>query len=305
MIGSPLEAGDRDQARAWLNRMKDAHSAADRQAFETWLAEDPAHKRAYDAVSASYAEAGILRMSKIGRERDLEAAFGRKRFGLGGALVAASAAALVILIGYELKSGFLGLRPVPLESVMLSSGPQARSVRLADGSGIELAPSSEVRIELGRTKRLALLRRGHIRVKIARDSRPFRIIAGQASIDAGAGTFDASLDGSRGTIVPNRASEVRHFAVRAAGDGPNVRAAPGAIQSRAGLEFSAEPLGEAVARINAAGAGPRIEIDPRLSELRVTGVFQQGSSEEIARSLGLAFGLEVTATPSGGLRLAR
>jgi ferric-dicitrate binding protein FerR (iron transport regulator) len=71
------------------------------------------------------------------------------------------------------------------------------------------------------------------------------------------------------------------------------------------MEFSAEPLGNAVARINAVRAGPPIEIDPRLSNLRVTGVFQQGSSEEIASSLAAAFGLELTRTSAGTLRLAR
>ena len=300
MIGSSLEERQREQARAWLNRLQDAHSAADREDFAKWLAENPAHQRAYDAVSASYAEAGVLRTSAFGQDRNLERAFSRRRISFGGALAAAAAAAFLVLLAFEFSHGFVGLRPMPLESVMLSSGAEGRTITLADGSGLELAPSSEVKIELGRTKRLALVRRGHIHISIARESRPFLIVAGTTTSEASEGSFEAAMDHGQGTITPS--ARGRDAGRTSAGTARS--AAQNTIGGK-GLEFSGEPLGQAIARINAAGAGPLIEIDPRLANLRVTGVFQQGSSDEIARSLAVAFDLELTATRTGTLKLAR
>lgn len=293
MIGSSLEDKQREQARDWLIRLQDAHSAADREAFAKWLAKDPAHQRAYDAVSASYAEAGVLRTSGIGRARNLEGAFPRRR-SLGRAVAAAGAAAFLVLVAFEFSHGLAWLRPMPLETVMLSSGAEGRSITLADGSGIELAPSSEVKVELGRTKRLALVRRGHIQISIARESRPFRIVAGASSTEANEGNFEATINDGQGRIMGS-AGRV---------DAPRANAAEKQINGKA-LEFSGEPLGQAIARINAAGAGPPIEIDPQLADLRVTGLFQQGTSGEIARSLAIAFHLHLTATPAGTLKLAR
>lgn len=294
MIRSSLEDKQREQARDWLIRLQDAHSAADREAFAKWLAKDPAHQRAYDAVSASYAEAGVLRTSGIGRARNLEGAFPKRAPSFGRAVAVAAAAAFLVLGAVEFSRGFDWLRPMPLESVMLSSGAEGRTITLADGSGIELAPSSEVKIELGRTRRLALVRRGHIHISIARETRPFRIVAGTSATEANEGNFEAAIDDGQGTIMR---SATRTPAGRA-------NAAANQINGKA-LEFSAEPLGQAIARINAAGAGPPIEIDPQLANLRVTGLFQQGTSDEIARSLAIAFHLQLIATPAGTLKLAR
>lgn len=295
MIRPKSEGRERDQARAWVKRLTDAHSAADREAFEQWLAQDPAHADAYDAVSASYTDAGVLRMSEIGRRRDLEGTFKRRRPGLGAALAAASAAALLLFGGYELRHG---LRPMPLESVMLSSGAEARSIRLADGSGLEMAPSSKVRVELGPSVRLAEVQQGRVRLSISRESRLFRIVAGARSAETKSGSFEAAVIAGEGRITPRPEAETPPI-------GAQREAAASDPIDHQTMEFSAEPLGRAIARINAAGAGPQIEIDPRLSNLRVTGIFQQESSQQIARSLAAAFELELTTTPSGTLRLAR
>ena len=295
MIAPPFKDREREQARAWVKRLEDAHSSADREAFEQWLAEDPAHAEAYQSVSAAYADSGVLRTSKIGRGRNLEAAFSSQRFGLRTAVATAAAAVLLLVGGYELRRAF---RPMHLESVMLSSGAQARKVTLADGSDLEMAPSSEVRIELGPSGRLAEVRRGRVRVTIRPESRPFRIVAGSSSAEANGGSVEARVVDGKGVVTTGEA-------VGPGGPGALPGAATSERPSREVMEFSAEPLGDAVARINAVRAGPPIEIDPRLSNLRVTGVFQQGSSEEIASSLAEAFGLELTRTSAGTLRLAR
>lgn len=291
----------REEARAWVRRLKDAHTAADREEFDRWLAEDPAHQSVYDQVSASWDASGVLRASEIGRRRDLDAVFPKPKRNFGRIAAIASIAGLLLIGGYELRHEWPGFRPVVLESVMLTSGPDPRRVTLSDGSNVSMAPASEVRIEFRRTERLADVRKGRVRLTVARERRPFRIVAGASSTEASTGVFDAAIVGGQGTVTaappPGNNSGMEGNRSGA------VSSNPPAIRQT--VEFRAEPLGQAIERINQVDAGRRIELDPGLSELRVTGVFQRGSSETIARSMALAFGLKVSTTASGALLLTR
>jgi transmembrane sensor len=183
---------------------------------------------------------------------------------------------------------------------MLSSGADGRDVTLSDGSKLRMAPASEVRIEFRRTERLAEVRKGRVRLTVARESRPFRIIAGASSTEMSAGSFEATVVDGHGAVTP--VSDAGNAIL----SGERTAAAtsdPPAAQQK--IEFNSEPLGQAIQRINQAGAGRPIELDPALSDLRVTGLFQRGDSEAIARSLAVAFGLKLTSTPSGALLLSR
>jgi transmembrane sensor len=280
--------GIREQARAWVVRLQDAHTAVDRDAFQKWLAKDPNHQSAYERALAAYDASGVLRTSELGRRRNLEGVFpGRKRtFGRG--LAVASIAALLFLGGYELRHAIIP--PVALETVMLSSGADARNLTLSDGSKVSLAPASEVRIEFSGTERLAEVRKGRVRLSIAREQRPFRIVSGTTSQEATSGIFDAAIVNGQGSI---REKDAR------------MGSASANVPDRRMVEFNSEALGPAIERINQVGMGRRIELDPSLADLRVTGVFQRGDSEAMARSLATAFGLKVTSTPSGTLLLTR
>ena len=292
----------REEARAWVVRLKDAHSAADREAFQRWIAEDPANQSAYDQVLASYDASGVLRASDIGRRRDLESVFPRRNQTFGRGIAIASIAGLLLVGVYGLTHGLPGLQPVALESVMLSSGAEGRDVTLSDGSRVRMAPASEVRIDLSRTERLAEVRKGRVRLSVANEQRPFRIVAGASSAVASTGAFDAAIVDGQGTVSAvslSGAGNAVQSGERTAGATTNPPAA------RQTVEFNAEPLGQAIERINQLSAGRRIELDPGLSDLRVTGVFQRGDSETIARSLALAFGLKLTSTASGTLLLTR
>ena len=123
-------------------------------------------------------------------------------------------------------------------------------------------------------------------------------------MQASEGVFDARVDGSAGAITAASPQESNASTISG-----GRRETPGADNQRPasaqqGVEFNAEPLGEAVDQINRLYAGPQLELDRNLTNLRVTGVFQQGDSAAIARSLALAFNLELSATPSGTLRLS-
>ena len=149
----------RDEAIAWVNRLSDAHSGADRDAFQLWLSQSPDHRKAFDHASETRDAAGIFRASRIGQNRDLEEAFKKRSPSLGRAAAFASIAGLAIVGGLAVRSHVPMFEPVTLESVMLSSGAQARTITLADGSKLSMAPTSLVKIEIGRSERVAEVRR--------------------------------------------------------------------------------------------------------------------------------------------------
>ena len=299
MIARKSPQAVREEARAWLIRLKDGHSSQDRNAFEQWLAADPLHRRAYDKVASAYGASGILRTSEIGRRRDLDAAFSRQTSPVVRGLAIASLAGLAVLGTYQILGSSHAFGPVALETVMLSSGPDGRSITLADGSELAMAPLSQVQVELGKRERLARLRKGRIRLVITPGTRPFRIIAGRSVAQATSGSFDASLESGEGRVVrlPDHAARGS-----TAGGQPQLAQSRGA--SSPVLEFRAEPLGEAVEQINALRLGDRLELDPRLAHRRVSGLFQQGTSNALAQALAAAFDLEVRRTAPGSLRLA-
>ena len=291
----------RDEAAAWVTRLKDAHTLEDRQAFEAWLAEDSRHRTAYDHAVASYDVSSVLRTSRIGRERDLSREFLQRHLTFGRSLAAAAFAALLVVGAYQLARELGLFQPVALESVMLSTGAEARSVTLADGSKVSMSPSSEVRIELNRSGRLAELRKGRVRLAVTNDVRPFRIIAGMSDAEANSGIFDAVILDGRGVVT-----RVDHVAVGAAthANADDLQRGNAAFPpSRATLEFNAEPLGKAIDRINEARSGPRLELDPGLASRRVTGVFQEGDKRSTAEALAIAFGLRLQMMPTGTLLL--
>ncbi len=158
----------RGEAAAWVMRLRDAHTAADREAFEHWIARDPSHQDAFDRAAASYDAAGVLRTSNFGRERDLNSVFPRRKAALARSFAIASIAGLLLLGAYELTDGFAPLRPVALETVMLSTGGEARNVTLPDGSKLSISPNSQVLVDLSRTLRSAEIRKGRVRIRIAK-----------------------------------------------------------------------------------------------------------------------------------------
>lgn len=277
------------QATEWVVRLCDAHSGADREAFKAWLAQDSAHQLAYDKKLASYRASGVLRTSAFGRDRDLESAFPRYkpsfgRFAVGGVAVMLIVG-LVQLVPWR--------EPVGLQAVMLYSEAQARMITLADGSKINLAPASAVHVELQEARRIARLRRGSLSLEVAKEERPFLLVAESASVEVKEGAYEARLINGQGSIKQ-----------RAAVTGELTSAREDSSGRKATVEFDAEPLSSAVAQVNARGIGPKIEIDADVAERRVTGVFHLSDSMAVARALARTFDLELLPTDIGTLRLS-
>lgn len=291
----------RSEAAAWVVRLDGVASQEDRRSFEQWLAENPAHQAAYDQAVSTYRQAALLRHSGVARDRDLETHFPSRPGPFAGRALAASLGALFLLGGYQLATGGLPFMGPPLQAVMLTSGTVAENLKLEDGTAVRLEPASAIRIDLTRTQRRAQLQRGRARLAVVPDGRPFVLEAGTARSEVREGEFELSVDGRKGEI-----RKVKPGQSLSLGDDPPTPAAQvrPVVPARDDLlEFNATPLAEVALRANQTGTEPILAIDPRLGDLRVTGVFKSGDTVALARSLAVVFDLELVSIPTGTLRL--
>lgn len=281
----------RSEAAAWVARLDDDPSEADREEFVRWLKLDPAHQQAYDKALASYGQSVLVRQSPLSREVSLESEFPAPGGRLVRAALAAGIAGLLLVGGYQLarENWFAP----PLQAVMLTSGSAPRDLILEDGTAVRLGPSSAIRIDLMKAERRAELQRGQARLSIAADDRPFVLEAGNRRSEVREGRYLLSLDKGLGAIeavdeksvaLPSRGSPIDETSVEP--------------KSATMLDFEGSTLAEVAVRANRLNAPAILDIDPSLAGRKVTGLFKSGDSMALGRSLAAALDLElVTVSP--------
>ena len=306
----------RDEAADWVSRLRREPGAT--AELERWLAADPSHREAFDSVRRSFMRSGLLRESRLFRERrGLErTAPAEPRLAIAATFLALS----LIPVGLiALRS--LGLPPFErTELLMLSTlAGETKTVSLADGSSVTLSGASRVRLSLRRAARHATLEQGRVRFAIAAGAAPFFITAGPAELRTDGALVEVALAGS-----DVRTSVIRgHVALigkEGAGDvaidagesvertGSGVRKAPpstGTARPAVGmLEFDAIPLGEAAAAVSRS-SGPQIVFGDRaVAKLKVTGAFRDGDAAGLARALAETFRLRLEELSDGNFRLS-
>lgn len=290
------------EADAWHARMLEPSSEAEVDAFEDWLNADPAHPRAYAEVEANSTRAERL------RRRLLFPANAR-----GFALRPAFGVALAVLVATGAVLWVSGGAPSAAKAAISNPGPGVRSVRLQDGSRVQLDSGAAVSVLLDPDVRRVRLRTGRARFTVAPDpARAFLVTARAVTIRAERGVFDVAatagpvrvqvLEGAvsvtPGRAPVDRASLTLHrgqaldvgdggVAARAAPD-PEIVSWP---DSRVG--FSDTPLAQVVAMANRDGR-PRIVLqDERIGALKVSGVLDIRDTASLARKLAAALDLRV------------
>lgn len=163
------------EARAidWLIRQRDP-DFIDWDDFADWLAEDPGHAAAYDAVASFDHDLGALPPSQNASVVILPDAPRRpsRRAWFGGAL----AAALVGAISLS------GLNPFGSDNRIETIAGEHRTVELADGSRIEINGASVIEIDADRP-RFARLESGEAMFHVIhREDAPFVVETGNAKI---------------------------------------------------------------------------------------------------------------------------
>jgi transmembrane sensor len=319
-----------EEAAVWIWRMDcAAAAAADRQAYEAWLRQDPRHRRAAAALSAVWNALDGLAEAK--RDEKI-ATFAQTAklpllnhprrwwFAAAAALAAVAAGAIWLQQGGELQ-------------ILATAVGQQRNVTLADGSIVTLNTNTIVETDLRRHSREIYLRKGEAHFQVAHDrSRPFLVHAGDAVVRAVGTEFevrvltDQHIDVvvNEGSVevqaaalppaLPSPGAHARAAAVRALNAGERLSTAsrdyavtlitPQQMSSElawreGAIIFDGEPLSEAIAEIERYTDARIVVSDPQVARLRVGGRFRTGDMQEFFDALQTALPVSIRHTDAG------
>jgi transmembrane sensor len=315
-----------EEAAVWVWRMdSDSVSAANRDAFNTWLRRDSRHRRAYEDLTHVWT--GLNGLAEAKREEKI-ATFTRtspdSRLGGRNRWWAAAAAAIVlgIAVAAWMRMGS------ELQTLATAVGQQ-RSVTLADGSVVTLNTNTIVETHLQRSVREIYLRQGEAHFQVAHDrSRPFLVHAGDAVVRAVGTQFEVRLrsDQHVDVVVNEGRVEVRsEVAAEPASSGHDARVTPrsrvhtltaGQQLSATGNDYSVvavsthrlssvlawrdgavvfdgEPLSDAIAEIGRYTDARIIVNDPQVAALRVGGRYRTGDVQAFLDALQTAFPVSI------------
>lgn len=297
------------EASAWLIRLQSPERTATVEAaFRTWLAESPAHARAYARVADLWEV--IPGAVQLDRRRMIDASpKGPSRW--WRPLAAAACGALLVVVATF--AWFQWRDPVYQTAV---GGMEV--VALPDGTRITLNTDTRVVVDYDRHQRRVRLERGEALFEDADDpQRPFLVQVGDRQVRALGTTFQVRLDPDRiavtlvdgrvavsggapaidrsGPLAPTILSPGERLVLRSDGraslDHPSIKALT--AWRRGEAVFDDVPLAAAVDEINRYG-GATVRIgDPALAKLRVSGVFTVHDPAEFASALAKLHHLQV------------
>ena len=315
--GGPIE----EWALQWFVRLRSGNAAlAERRQFESWLEGDSRNRAAYEALDARWAEFGrfagepelarrVRNAGKAARAEGERTRRTRERRGWFVA-VAVSVALVAVLVGR------VGSAPeAPAELYVTSVGEQ-RHLVLSDGTEVDLDANGALRVVFGDHQRLLQLQRGRAYFRVAREHRPLRVETANGSVQAVGTAFEvnhrlgevdvtliegrvllwSSVEGGAARPLPMDAGHVARLARGA--DAPEIerlhQSTPPAWMSGL-LVFDDRELSDVVAEFNRYSARP-ISLDPRLSSVRVSGVFRSDDPAAFLGAMRDLYGLQLTDT---------
>ncbi|MDB6083412.1 MAG: anti-FecI sigma factor, FecR [Gammaproteobacteria bacterium] len=199
-----------EQAAEWLLSSKEsAMSHAERIEFVDWLRESPLHVEEMLRAAQLHGALGTFADWANVTPGDLQAnpvaAFpptgvhalgGESRRPRSFTLSLAAAAACAVL------GGLLWLVPRLGDQVFDTDVAERREVTLADGSHLQIAPQTRVRVRLGATERRVVLEHGRAVFRVAKDpSRPFLVEARRTTVRAVGTAFGVEIDHNAVTVT--------------------------------------------------------------------------------------------------------
>ncbi|WP_426162789.1 FecR family protein [Sandarakinorhabdus sp. DWP1-3-1] len=195
-----------DAALDWVIRLRDPDFEG-WEAFEAWLAADPANADAYQAMAVADADiarvvAAVPRPAAPARARPLASIMpprrpvSRRWF---GAAIAASVAA---------AAGFAVLQSRPEPYVIKTPAGMPRSIVLADGTRADLNGGTRLLFDR-REPRRAELAQGEVVFTVVHDAaQPFRVVVGEATLlDVGT-VFNVARSGPLTTVAVSEGAVV-------------------------------------------------------------------------------------------------
>jgi transmembrane sensor len=269
-----------EQAIDWHVRQREM-SAAEWDAFATWLEDSPANARAYDAVAMADAllVAPVDEPQPIVTETPVAANDNR---GWGRWWLMGGVAAAVALV-----AGPVLMQTRPDIRVEQTRPGETRVIALNDGTQVELAGGSRLRLDRNDT-RVATLESGQALFRVRHDaSAPFELRSGDVAIRDVGTVFDVRREGARLDVTVAEGAVAlapRGQAVQlTAGQGARLDEAQGSLRRvqvdpamvggwrRGLLDLDGETVDAIAARLQSA-YGMRIAVEGPLAKRSVTGL---------------------------------
>jgi transmembrane sensor len=211
-----------EEAAYWLVEFRTGkNDPATRKRFDKWIRKSPEHLRAYLEITEIWQDApfvghradlSVEDLVTDSRTGDNVVSLGTKESGLTqsktysvfrtGSWALAAIAASVLLISVAIGSWLYFNRDI----YTTSTGAQ-RSIRLADGSTIELNSQSKVRVRYGENQRNVELLEGQALFHVAKDTaRPFIVATDTTQVRAVGTQFDVyrKVSGTTVTVLEGR-----------------------------------------------------------------------------------------------------
>ncbi|WP_293908145.1 FecR domain-containing protein [Phenylobacterium sp.] len=305
----------REDAAAWVVRLE-AGSLGETEAvaFDAWLSAAPDNANAFDAalaVSHIYAAAGDAVTKALSERRAAPAPVGRRAFLAVGAM--AAAAAVAVVVAPDLVSA-------PKATTYVTAKGERRTVRLADGSTLDLNAGTRLSVTLAHDARRVTLDQGQAVFDVAHDQRrPFLIAAGDRTIRVVGTQFDVRRRaGKLSVTVARGAVEVRPSE---GATGQAYRLHPGqrldhiegaaltqVVATRAEevlgwrsgrLVYREQPLGDVVADLNQQFSLPIRIDDPTLAATPISGVLMVDNQDAVIRRLALLVPISTVRSDAG------
>lgn len=295
-----------DAARHWFVLLRDdAVSAADRDGFAAWLAADPANPEAWRQTVALWDRMDGAVPTLLARDGN---AGGGDRAGLSRRRWLQQAAAAALVLGGG--AAYVATAPDLYADYTTAVG-ERRSIALADGSTVDLAPGSALSATIDAGRRRLTLHAGEAFFRVAADPvRPFVVSAANGEITALGTAFDVKRlpDGVRVAVTehavlvavrgqsPVRLAEGYDLQYRPDGiDDPRPSDAAAVLAWRRDrLFFQDAPLGEVVADLGRYRRGHVLILGDDLRRLPVTGFFHTSQSDSALQTIATTLPVRVT-----------
>jgi transmembrane sensor len=242
------------EAAVWLQRLREQDTPEVRAEFAAWIRQGATNLQEFLFAQAVWQELDHMdddmrrRLWSNENAQEIVAFPARERARPGALRLSASprryrllsAAAIVIAvaIGWAMVS-----LVTPRSNVYATERGEQRSIKLSDGSVVDLNTSSRLKASFTKTQRVVRLSAGEALFKVAHDpQRPFYVVTDSAQIRAVGTEFNVYRSSGMRTRVAVIEGVVQVSAIRHADSSPTPQAAESnTLQLRAGDEVSVEP----------------------------------------------------------------